>query len=72
MIGAGRAHRDGQAEAAAKGARSLAKRVAVQTNALVAFAESRDNRPATRLLPPPVLASSGPGAAHQVPLGPER
>ncbi|UQA62716.1 hypothetical protein [Polyangium aurulentum] len=71
MIGAARAHRDQQAEAAAAGARALAKRVAVQTNALVAFADSHDNRPATRLLPPPVLAT-GPGTAHQVLLGPVR
>lgn len=71
MIGAARAHRDMQAEAAAKGARALAKRVAVQTNALVAFAESRDNRPATRLLPPPVLAS-GPGSTQDAALAPVR
>jgi hypothetical protein len=58
MIGAARTHREYQASAAAEGARMLAKRVHVQTNALVAFAEtSRERRPQTRYLPAPVLAS---------------
>lgn len=58
MIGAARAHRDHQASIAEEGAKQLAKRVHVQTNALVAFAEtSRERRPQTRYLPAPVLAS---------------
>lgn len=58
MIGAARAHREHQAKAAADGARTLAKRVLVQTNALVAFADSaKDRRRETRILPAPVLAS---------------
>ncbi len=39
MIGAGRSHRELQGEAASAAAKKLARRVAEQTNALVAYAE---------------------------------
>ena len=68
MIGAARSHRDEQGKIAADGARALAKRVHVQTNALVAFAdETRGAQPKPRLLPAPVVASSpGTGAASEM------
>jgi len=69
MIGAARAHKEHQAKAASEAARTLAKRVHGQTNALVAFADSGDHRPGTRIVPAPVLASSrsssAPAAAGQ-------
>ena len=58
MVGAARAHREKQAEAAALGATRLAKRVAKQTDLLVAFAERSEREQyavRTRLLPPPIL-----------------
>jgi hypothetical protein len=57
MIGASRAHREHQAEASQKAARELAKQVAVQTNALLAYAdEATANRAQakTRVMPPPI------------------
>jgi rhombotail lipoprotein len=55
VVGAGRHHRDLQHEAAEVAAPELAKDLAMQTNALVAFAEeARASRPASRYLPPPV------------------
>jgi rhombotail lipoprotein len=59
MIGAERAHRQAQAEAAAAAARRLAKRVAQQTNALVAFADrAKKERIVTRMLPAPIAAET--------------
>ena len=57
MVGAGRAHRKAQTEEASRVARELAKRVAVQTNRLVAFADeaAERDRVVTRILPPPVM-----------------
>jgi rhombotail lipoprotein len=58
MIGAARAHRKAQTKEADRVARELAKRVAVQTNRLVAFADeaaARRDRVVTRILPPPVV-----------------
>lgn len=60
MIGAGRSQRELEVEAAGNAARLLAKRVAVQTNELVAFAETASQRSAearTRILPAPVMAA---------------
>ncbi|MDC3953194.1 hypothetical protein [Polyangium jinanense] len=59
MIGAARSHKEEQGKIAADGARSLAKRVHVQTNALVAFAEATHGaQPKPKLLPSPVVAFS--------------
>ena len=68
MIGAARSHRDEQGKIAADGARALAKRVHVQTNALVAFAdETQGAQRRPRLLPAPVVASSpGTGVAAEM------
>jgi hypothetical protein len=67
MIGAARAHRELMAQAAAEAAKRLAKRVAVQTNQLVAYADEMsapgaEKRHPTRLLPAPVVARSAPEA----------
>ena len=61
MIGAARAHRKAQGEAAAKAAERLAKRVAVQANLLVAFADSAARggaTAATRFLPAPIASGT--------------
>jgi rhombotail lipoprotein len=59
MIGAGRAHREHQAAAAAEAAQKLAKTVAKQVNELVAAAdEAGKTERKVRLLPPPVLPQS--------------
>jgi len=58
MVGAGRAHRKAQTEEASRVARELAKRVAMQTGRLVAFADdaaAKRDRVVTRILPPPVM-----------------
>jgi hypothetical protein len=71
MIGAARAHRELQAKAAAEAAKRLAKRVAIQTNQIVAYADemsspgARERHP-TRLLPAPVLATKAPDPAQPV------
>jgi rhombotail lipoprotein len=71
MIGAARAHRELQAKAAADAAKELAKRVIVQTNQIVAYADemsapgARERHP-TRLLPAPVLAEHAPAAKDPV------
>lgn len=57
MVGAARAHRKAQTEEAARVAKILAKRVAAQTNRLVAFADAaakEQDRVVTRILPPPI------------------
>jgi hypothetical protein len=71
MIGAARAHRELQAKAAAEAAKRLAKRVALQTNQIVAYAEEMSSpgaheRHPTRLLPAPVLAEKAPDPAQPV------
>jgi hypothetical protein len=53
MVGAARAHRNAQSEAAAAAATHLAKKVISQANALVAFAEAGDGRK-TRIIPAPI------------------
>lgn len=61
MIGAERSHRELEVEAAAKAAKALAKRVAAQTNELVAFAEESakgEQQARTRIVPAPVVAGS--------------
>lgn len=62
MIGAGRSHKELQGEAAATAAKKLAKRVAEQTNALVAYAERMGSpdaaRAKVRIIPAPVLADA--------------
>jgi hypothetical protein len=71
MIGAARAHRELQGKAAAEAAKRLAKRVTLQTNHLVAYADemsspgARERHP-TRLLPAPVLAEKAPDPAQPV------
>jgi rhombotail lipoprotein len=65
MIGAARSHQDYQREAAAKGAKALAKRVVAQTVELVAWADqAAEGRglAKTRILPAPVVASPEGGA----------
>jgi hypothetical protein len=60
MVGAARSHREHQREAAAKGAKALAKRVVAQTGELLAWADQAAAGQATaktRILPAPVLAS---------------
>lgn len=69
MIGAARAHRELQAKAASEAAKRLAKRVAIQTNQLVAYADEMSSpgvheRHPTRLLPAPVLAQKAPEPAQ--------
>ena len=57
MVGAKRSHQELQASASAAAAKALAKRVAMQTNALVAFADASsrgDEGPRTRILPAPI------------------
>jgi rhombotail lipoprotein len=59
MIGAARSHKQHQADAASKAAKALAKRVATQTNELVAWADHMalaQAQPRTRILPAPVKA----------------
>ncbi|APR85289.1 Hypothetical protein A7982_10638 [Minicystis rosea] len=70
MIGAGRAHRDLQAKAAAEAARRLAKSVTLQTNQMLAYADAMGphegkGRRTLRLLPAPV-AVDRPSAPSQV------
>jgi hypothetical protein len=61
MVGAGRSHREAQEEAAIDAAKRLGERVIVQTNALVAFADStKGHSPDTKFLPPPVVVSATP------------
>jgi rhombotail lipoprotein len=60
MIGAGRSHRQAQADAASSAAKALAKRVGAQTNELVKWADEMalaQAAPKTRILPAPVKAS---------------
>ena len=70
MVGAGRAHQEMQAAAAAEAAKRLAARVTVQTNQLLAYADemsspgARERHP-TRLLPAPVLADQTPVRAAE-------
>ncbi len=64
MVGAGRAHRELQAQAAGEAAKRLARRVSVQTNQLLAYADEMGSpgtheRHPTRILPAPVLADGG-------------
>ena len=71
MIGAERSHRDLERDAAAGAARALAKRVAAQTNELVAFADTSalgGTAVRTRILPAPIQvgassSATGPSAA---------
>ena len=59
IIGAGRAHRKGQASAAAHAADRLARRVTSQTNALIAWADQsarEQEHVKTRILPAPIAA----------------
>ena len=57
MIGAARAHREAQGEAAAKAAKVLAGRAIHETEALVRFAESfAQEKSKVRLIPSPVQA----------------
>jgi len=68
MIGAARSHKDYQRDAAAKGAKALAKRVVAQTSELIAWADqAADGRATakTRILPAPVLASPEGGGPRQ-------
>lgn len=60
MIGAARAHKEHQAEAASEAAKLLARQVAKQVNELVAAADNADKTERkARLLPPPVLPQNG-------------
>lgn len=60
MIGAGRAHKEHQAEAAEEAAKKLAKLVSKQVNELVAAADdAQKTERKARLLPPPVMPQSG-------------
>jgi rhombotail lipoprotein len=62
MIGAARSHRKEQGQAAAKAAERLAKRVAIQSNALVAFADRAAKEGAearSRVLPAPIAGGTG-------------
>ena len=70
MIGAARAHRDLQAQAAADAAKRLAKSVALQTNQMLAYADAmgpQEGKPrrTLRLLPAPVAAER-PSAPSQI------
>ena len=62
MIGAGRSHKELQGEATAAAAKKLARRVAEQTNELVAYAERMGSPEAAharvRIIPAPVLADA--------------
>lgn len=61
MVGAGRSHRELQEIAASTAAKTLAKRVSLQTNALVAFADASsrgEGGPRTRILPSPIALRS--------------
>ncbi len=61
MIGAARAHAEAQGAAAALAAKSLAKRVIAQTNALVAFAEESaksQGKAPIRIIPAPIEAAA--------------
>ncbi len=62
MIGAGRSHKELQGEAASAAAKKLARRVAEQTSALVAYAERMGAPDAAqakvRIIPAPVLANA--------------
>jgi rhombotail lipoprotein len=67
MVGAARAHRKEQSEAAAKAAERLAKRVAGQANLLVAYADSAAREGAvarTRILPAPIANGTGTPASE--------
>jgi hypothetical protein len=69
MIGAGRSHRALQARAAAEAAKRLAKRVAGQTDQILAYADEMTHeraRAQTRILPAPVAAENSPPAAMPV------
>lgn len=68
MIGAARSHSEYQREAAAKGAKALAKRVVEQTSELIAWADQAAEGRATaktRILPAPVVASPEGGGPRQ-------
>lgn len=70
MIGAARSHTDLQESAAKEAAKRLAKRVAGQTDALIAFAEQESKRDAvahTRILPAPVIATPETPVAQKAP-----
>jgi rhombotail lipoprotein len=56
MVGAGRTHKELQAEAAAEASKRLARKIGAQTNALVAFADSQSHgaHAQKRVLPAPV------------------
>ena len=62
MIGAGRSHEELQGEATAAAVKRLSRRVADQTNALVAYAERMGSPEATqakvRIIPAPVVADA--------------
>jgi rhombotail lipoprotein len=59
MIGAGRAHREAQGEAAAKAAKVLATRAIKETEALIRFAESlAQEKVKVRVIPSPIQAST--------------
>ena len=62
MIGAGRSHKELQGEAASTAAKKLARRVAEQTNSLVAYAERMGAPDAAqakvRIIPAPVIANA--------------
>ncbi|MFT3767152.1 MAG: hypothetical protein QM820_16770 [Minicystis sp.] len=71
MIGAGRAHRDLQAQAAADAAKRLAKSVMLQTNQMLAYADAMGpqegkGRRTLRLLPAPVAVDRPSGPAQAV------
>jgi hypothetical protein len=68
MVGAGRSHKELQAHAAESAARTLAKRVSTQANALVAFADAAahgEDGPRTRILPAPVALEPSGAAPHE-------
>ncbi|NUQ75250.1 MAG: hypothetical protein HUU21_16995 [Polyangiaceae bacterium] len=68
MIGAARSHKEYQQEAAAKGAKALAKRVVEQTSELIAWADQAAEGRATaktRILPAPVVALPEGGGPRQ-------
>lgn len=56
VIGSSRAHEDAQAEASREAAKWLAKKVVMQTNALVAFADesAKNPNPRIRIVPAPI------------------
>jgi hypothetical protein len=69
MIGSGRSHREHQGKATAEAAKRLARRVAQQTDALIAFADMSVERPEhvkSRILPAPVVAQAPRGGAPAV------